>query len=169
MRDVPLHRSLLRRSTLRNFRWLQRALSDRRRSFSGTRCRSNPCFTQKTSFTALPEGVQERKARDSGQTIDAENCVSPVPLPLQGNAVVFYYDPGRRTRTSLPWADIRSHFSGMRRKGYGFHVLPKKWFLTEPQRHGVMRTQSMLVGFRLGDDETCITRTIRVAASAATP
>ena len=52
--DVPLHRSLLRRSALRNFRWLQRALSDRRRSFSGTRFRSNPCFPEEKSFTALP-------------------------------------------------------------------------------------------------------------------
>ena len=35
-----------------------------------------------------------------------------VPLPLQGKSVFLIGDPGRRSRTRLPWAGIRSPFRG---------------------------------------------------------
>jgi len=40
------------------------------------------------------------------------NCVLTVPLPLQGKSMFLTGDPGRRSKTSLPWAGIRSPFRG---------------------------------------------------------
>ena len=38
------------------------------------------------------------------------NCVLTVPLPLQGKSMFLVGDPGRRSKTSVPWAGIRSPF-----------------------------------------------------------
>ena len=63
-----------------------------------------------------PEGARECNVRDSGQTINAGNGVSLVPLPLQGKSVFLIGDPGRRSKTRLPWAGIRSPFRGKTRR-----------------------------------------------------